>query len=105
MSCSRGSRTSRSPPLRSRRCAALSDARHHLDAPRPLCGPSPEPPSRTPHSRGPIAQVHRARLHNGDEVVVKVQRENLIDLFKVDLWNIELVAALHLARRPLLSTY
>ena len=29
-----------------------------------------------------------------EEVIVKVQRENLLDLFRVDLWNINLVAML-----------
>lgn len=41
-----------------------------------------------------LAQVHRATLHSGEEVVVKVQRENLRELFDVDLMNIRLVARL-----------
>jgi predicted unusual protein kinase regulating ubiquinone biosynthesis (AarF/ABC1/UbiB family) len=38
--------------------------------------------------------VHRAVLRTGEEVVVKVQRENLLDLFAIDLWNIKLAAKL-----------
>jgi len=47
-----------------------------------------------PLAAASLAQVHRAVLATGEEVVVKVQRENLVDLFHVDLWNIKLVAAL-----------
>eukprot|EP00741_Cyanophora_paradoxa_P001160 tig00000459_g1118.t1 len=42
----------------------------------------PEPPS--PQQRSP-AQVHRARLHTGEEVVVKVQRPGLKALFDIDI--------------------
>ena len=45
-----------------------------------------------PLAAASLAQVHRAVLRTGEEVVVKVQRENLLDLFAVDLWNIRLVA-------------
>ena len=45
-----------------------------------------------PLAAASLAQVHRAVLRTGEEVVVKVQRENLLDLFAVDLWNIKLVA-------------
>ena len=48
----------------------------------------------TPLAAASLAQVHRATLASGDEVVVKVQRENLEDLFKVDLANIDVVARL-----------
>ena len=44
-----------------------------------------------PLAAASLAQVHRA-VRTGEEVVVKVQRENLLDLFAVDLWNIRLVA-------------
>lgn len=47
-----------------------------------------------PLAAASLAQVHHAVLASGEEVVVKVQRENLLDLFKVDLWNINLVARL-----------
>ena len=48
----------------------------------------------TPLAAASLAQVHRAVLRTGEEVVVKVQRENLLELFKIDLWNINLVARL-----------
>lgn len=41
-----------------------------------------------PIAAASLAQVHRATLHSGEEVIVKVQRENLLELFEVDLWNI-----------------
>lgn len=47
-----------------------------------------------PLAAASLAQVHRAVLKSGEEVVVKVQREHLVDLFTVDLWNIKLVAKL-----------
>ena len=48
---------------------------------------------RTPLAAASLAQVHRATLkESGEEVVVKVQRENLLDLFRVDLANIRVVA-------------
>jgi len=48
--------------------------------------------SDTPLAAASLAQVHRARLKDGREVVVKVQRENLRQLFDIDLQNIKLVA-------------
>jgi len=47
-----------------------------------------------PLAAASLAQVHRATLASGEEVVVKVQRENLRELFDIDLVNIRLVAAL-----------
>ena len=44
------------------------------------------------HHRPRRAQVHRATLQDGRLVVVKVQRENLRELFDIDLANIALVA-------------
>lgn len=38
-----------------------------------------------PLAAASLGQVHRARLHNGDEVVVKVQRPGLRSLFTIDL--------------------
>ena len=49
---------------------------------------------RTPLAAASLAQVHRAKLKTGEEVVVKVQRENLKELFDIDLANIRLVAKL-----------
>jgi len=46
----------------------------------------------TPLAAASLAQVHRATLKDGREVVVKVQRENLRELFDIDLQNINLVA-------------
>ena len=48
----------------------------------------------TPLAAASLAQVHRATLASGEDVVVKVQRENLLDLFAVDLANIDVVARL-----------
>jgi|GEM_PF-199766 len=39
----------------------------------------------TPLSAASIGQVHRARLHSGEEVVVKIQRPGLAETFQVDL--------------------
>jgi len=39
----------------------------------------------TPLAAASLGQVHRARLKNGDEVVVKVQRPGLVRLFTIDL--------------------
>jgi ubiquinone biosynthesis protein len=38
-----------------------------------------------PLASASIAQVHRARLHSGDEVVVKVQRPDIADIIEIDL--------------------
>jgi len=48
----------------------------------------------TPLAAASLAQVHRATTKEGEEVVVKVQRENLRELFDIDLVNIRLVAVL-----------
>ncbi|KAH9745352.1 protein ACTIVITY OF BC1 COMPLEX KINASE 7 [Citrus sinensis] len=45
-----------------------------------------------PISAASIGQVHRAILHNGEKVVVKVQRPGLKKLFDIDLGNLKLVA-------------
>lgn len=39
----------------------------------------------TPLAAASLGQVHKAKLHNGEEVVVKVQRPGLKQLFTVDL--------------------
>ncbi len=46
-------------------------------------------PSRPPPHRCP--QVHRATLHSGEQVVVKVQRPGLRQLFEIDLqvWAVD----------------
>lgn len=38
-----------------------------------------------PLAAASLGQVHRAQLHTGEEVVVKVQRPGLLKLFKIDL--------------------
>ncbi|NJP11395.1 MAG: AarF/ABC1/UbiB kinase family protein [Leptolyngbyaceae cyanobacterium RU_5_1] len=38
-----------------------------------------------PIAAASLGQVHRAQLHSGDEVVIKVQRPGLVKLFKIDL--------------------
>ena len=47
-----------------------------------------------PIAAASLAQVHVATLHDGTKVCVKVQRDSLLDLFAVDLFNIRMVAAL-----------
>ncbi|XP_073035630.1 protein ACTIVITY OF BC1 COMPLEX KINASE 7, chloroplastic isoform X2 [Primulina eburnea] len=45
-----------------------------------------------PIAAASLGQVHRAILHNGEKVVVKVQRPGLKKLFDIDLRNLKLVA-------------
>ncbi|KDP29949.1 hypothetical protein JCGZ_18518 [Jatropha curcas] len=45
-----------------------------------------------PIAAASLGQVHRAILHNGEKVVVKVQRPGLKNLFDIDLRNLKLVA-------------
>ena len=50
---------------------------------------------REPLAAASLAQVHRATLkENGDEVVVKVQRDGLREQFDVDCANIKFLARL-----------
>lgn len=39
-----------------------------------------------------LLQVHRAVLHTGEQVVVKVQRPGLKNLFDIDLSNLKVLA-------------
>lgn len=48
----------------------------------------------TPLAAGSIAQVHRATLHSGEQVVVKVQRPGIEQQIRVDLSLMEEVATL-----------
>ena len=41
--------------------------------------------SPTPFAAAPTAQVHRARMHDGSDVVVKIQRPNIVTQVKADL--------------------
>ncbi|KAL2245990.1 UNVERIFIED_CONTAM: Protein ACTIVITY OF BC1 COMPLEX KINASE 7, chloroplastic [Sesamum indicum] len=45
-----------------------------------------------PIAAASLGQVHRAILHNGEKVVVKVQRPGLKKLFNIDLKNLKLIA-------------
>lgn len=45
-----------------------------------------------PIAAASLGQVHRAVLHNGEKVVVKVQRPGLKKLFDIDLGNLKLLA-------------
>uniref|UniRef100_A0A1J3F5K0 ABC1 atypical kinase-like domain-containing protein n=1 Tax=Noccaea caerulescens TaxID=107243 RepID=A0A1J3F5K0_NOCCA len=45
-----------------------------------------------PIAAASLGQVHRAVLHNGEKVVVKVQRPGLKKLFDIDLQNLKLIA-------------
>ncbi|CAA6672448.1 unnamed protein product [Spirodela intermedia] len=44
-----------------------------------------------PIAAASLGQVHRATLHNGEKVVVKVQRPGLKKLFDIDLRNLKIV--------------
>jgi predicted unusual protein kinase regulating ubiquinone biosynthesis (AarF/ABC1/UbiB family) len=46
----------------------------------------------TPLAAASLGQVHKAKLHNGEEVVVKVQRPGLKQLFTVDLAILKQIA-------------
>ncbi|KAI0497001.1 hypothetical protein KFK09_023327 [Dendrobium nobile] len=45
-----------------------------------------------PIAAASLGQVHRAILHNGENVVIKVQRPGLKRLFDIDLRNLKLIA-------------
>ncbi|KAI3675136.1 hypothetical protein L1987_84721 [Smallanthus sonchifolius] len=45
-----------------------------------------------PIAAASLGQVHRAILHNGEKVIVKVQRPGLKKIFDIDLRNLKLVA-------------
>ncbi|KAK9152389.1 hypothetical protein Syun_010698 [Stephania yunnanensis] len=45
-----------------------------------------------PIAAASLGQVHRAILHNGEKVVLKVQRPGLKKLFDIDLRNLKLIA-------------
>lgn len=47
-----------------------------------------------PLAAASLGQVHRAILHNGEKVVVKVQRPGLKKLFDIDLKNLKLITEL-----------
>ncbi|KAH7660202.1 Cadmium-transporting ATPase protein [Dioscorea alata] len=45
-----------------------------------------------PIAAASLGQVHRAILHNGEKVVLKIQRPGLRKLFEIDLRNLKLIA-------------
>jgi predicted unusual protein kinase regulating ubiquinone biosynthesis (AarF/ABC1/UbiB family) len=44
-----------------------------------------------PLAAASLAQVHHARLHSGDEVAVKIQYPDILDIVEADLWGLGLV--------------
>jgi ubiquinone biosynthesis protein len=58
-----------------------------------------------PLAAASIAQVHRARLHDGTEVVVKIRRPGIADTIAADLRLLQRLAALAEAELPALKPY
>src|SRR5574343_175537 len=58
-----------------------------------------------PLAAASIAQVHRARLHDGTEVVVKVRRPGISEVIDADLRLLERLAGIAEARMPSLKPY
>jgi predicted unusual protein kinase regulating ubiquinone biosynthesis (AarF/ABC1/UbiB family) len=46
---------------------------------------------RQPMAAASLAQVHRARLRSGDEVAVKVQYPDIVEIVRADLWGLRLL--------------
>ena len=59
----------------------------------------------TPLGAASVAQVHRARLHDGSEVVVKVRRPGIADTIDTDLRLLARLAAVVEAEIPALRPY
>ena len=85
----------------------------HFDALRPQLredlGAEPEEVfawfDTTPLAAASIAQVHRARLHGGTEVIVKIRRPGIADTIHADLRLLLRLAALAEAELPALKPY
>lgn len=58
-----------------------------------------------PLAAASIAQVHRARLHDGTEVVVKIRRPGIHEVIDADLRLLDRLAALAEAELPALAPY
>ena len=56
--------------------------------------------SETPLAAASIAQVHLARLHTGEEVVVKVQRPRVATLVREDIATLSWLAPFFVGRIP-----
>ncbi|MBE2192705.1 MAG: AarF/ABC1/UbiB kinase family protein [Anaerolinea sp.] len=54
-----------------------------------------------PIAAASFGQVHKAQLHNGDRVVVKVQRPNITDIVQTDLAALRFVARLAMRYGPI----
>ncbi|QJR14178.1 ABC1 kinase family protein [Usitatibacter palustris] len=59
----------------------------------------------TPAAAGSIAQVHRARLHDGSEVAVKVRRPDVAGRIESDLLLLEVLAAWWEEQNPVARRY
>ena len=59
----------------------------------------------TPLAAASIAQVHRARLQDGSEVIVKIRRPGIADTIQADLRLLQRLAALAEAELPALKPY
>ncbi len=58
-----------------------------------------------PLAAASIAQVHRARLHDGSEVIVKIRRPGIREVIEADLRLLDRLAALAEAELPALAPY
>jgi predicted unusual protein kinase regulating ubiquinone biosynthesis (AarF/ABC1/UbiB family) len=58
-----------------------------------------------PIAAASLGQVHRARLHNGDMVVVKVQRPGLAEIFRLDFEILQQIVNFCDQRFPWTQTY
>ena len=58
-----------------------------------------------PLAAASIAQVHRAQLHDGTEVVVKIRRPGILDVIEADLRLLDRLAGLAEANLPVLKLY
>ncbi len=61
--------------------------------------------AQQPLAAASIAQVHRAQLHDGTQVIVKIRRPGIREVIEVDLRLLERLAALAEAELPALKPY
>lgn len=55
---------------------------------------------RTARASASVAQVHWARLANGDEVAIKIQKREIAQQVGWDLWTFKYVPALSFRQNP-----